>query len=107
MIRRPPRSTLFPYTTLFRSVPLLAVVAFLAPADAAPVATSPLWQRAGVALLSLGTLVGAGLWLLNPLFRILAKAKAREVMTAAALLVVLGAALLMEMGGLRSEERRV
>src|SRR5436309_6161272 len=23
MIRRPPRSTLFPYTTLFRSVPLL------------------------------------------------------------------------------------
>src|SRR3712207_3726696 len=24
MIRRPPRSTLFPYTTLFRSVPLLA-----------------------------------------------------------------------------------
>src|SRR2546427_9647457 len=25
MIRRPPRSTLFPYTTLFRSVPLLFV----------------------------------------------------------------------------------
>src|SRR3712207_9296105 len=25
MIRRPPRSTLFPYTTLFRSPPLLAV----------------------------------------------------------------------------------
>src|SRR5438270_2847305 len=25
MIRRPPRSTLFPYTTLFRSCPLLAV----------------------------------------------------------------------------------
>src|SRR3712207_7656480 len=26
MIRRPPRSTLFPYTTLFRSVPARAVV---------------------------------------------------------------------------------
>src|SRR6266513_6373240 len=26
MIRRPPRSTLFPYTTLFRSLPLLAKV---------------------------------------------------------------------------------
>src|SRR3989441_12354330 len=26
MIRRPPRSTLFPYTTLFRSEPLLGVV---------------------------------------------------------------------------------
>ena len=27
MIRRPPRSTLFPYTTLFRSVPLVTVTA--------------------------------------------------------------------------------
>ncbi|WP_423454072.1 monovalent cation:proton antiporter-2 (CPA2) family protein [Ottowia sp. VDI28] len=81
-------------------VPLLAIVAFLAPAEAAPVSTSPLWQRIGIALLSLGALVAAGLWLLNPMFRILAKAKAREVMTAAALLVVLGAALLMEVGGL-------
>src|SRR3989441_2786187 len=26
MIRRPPRSTLFPYTTLFRSAPLIMVV---------------------------------------------------------------------------------
>src|SRR3989442_5558560 len=26
MIRRPPRSTLFPYTTLFRSVPMCALV---------------------------------------------------------------------------------
>jgi glutathione-regulated potassium-efflux system ancillary protein KefC/glutathione-regulated potassium-efflux system protein KefB len=47
-----------------------------------------------------GALVAIGLWLLNPLFRVLAQAKAREVMTAAALLVVLGAALLMELGGL-------
>src|SRR5688572_31635983 len=29
MIRRPPRSTLFPYTTLFRSVLLLAVLLLL------------------------------------------------------------------------------
>src|SRR2546426_2539224 len=28
MIRRPPRSTLFPYTTLFRSVPNLSVQSF-------------------------------------------------------------------------------
>ena len=81
-------------------VPLLAIVAFLAPADALPVATASPWQRIGLAGLSLAALVGAGLWLLNPLFRVLAKAKAREVMTAAALLVVLGAALLMELGGL-------
>ncbi len=81
-------------------VPLLAIVAFLAPADAAHVAAAPLWQRLGVAALSLGALVAAGVWLLNPLFRVLARAQAREVMTAAALLVVLGAALVMEVGGL-------
>src|SRR5688572_31712010 len=28
MIRRPPRSTLFPYTTLFRSVPVHVAIAF-------------------------------------------------------------------------------
>src|SRR5688572_32722777 len=31
MIRRPPRSTLFPYTTLFRSAPERALVATLPP----------------------------------------------------------------------------
>jgi glutathione-regulated potassium-efflux system protein KefB len=83
-------------------VPLLAVVAFMAPADlGGPVAaTSSRWGSIGLALGSLVALVAAGVWLLNPLFRILANAKAREVMTAAALLVVLGAALLMQVGGL-------
>ena len=82
-------------------VPLLALVSFLAPGtpDGAAHAT-PLWQTVGIALLSLGALVAAGLWVLNPLFRVLAASRAREVMTAAALLVVLGAGLLMEMGGL-------
>src|SRR2546422_5995207 len=37
MIRRPPRSTLFPYTTLFRSDPEVAVLA-VRRADGAPVA---------------------------------------------------------------------
>ncbi|ERH50956.1 potassium transporter [Ectopseudomonas chengduensis] len=81
-------------------VPLLAVVAFLAPTEVVHEPTSPLWQRIGIAALSLGALAAIGLWLLNPLFRVLAQARAREVMTAAALLVVLGAALLMEIGGL-------
>ncbi|MFY1666176.1 monovalent cation:proton antiporter-2 (CPA2) family protein [Pseudomonas sp. Pseu.R1] len=80
--------------------PLLAVVAFLAPPDWAHEPASPLWQRVGIAALSLGALTAIGLWLLNPMFRVLAQAKAREVMTAATLLVVLGAALLMEVGGL-------
>src|SRR3712207_8307052 len=33
MIRRPPRSTLFPYTTLFRSAPVRAVSMFEPPID--------------------------------------------------------------------------
>ena len=81
-------------------VPLLAIVAFMSPADAAPVAAGERWQAVGIGLGSLALLVAAGLWLLNPMFRILAAARAREVMTAAALLVVLGAALLMQLGGL-------
>lgn len=82
-------------------VPLLAIVSFLAPTvPEAEAHAAPVWQTIGVALASLGALVGAGLWLLNPLFRILAASRAREVMTASALFVVLGAALLMEMGGL-------
>ncbi|MDO4907341.1 monovalent cation:proton antiporter-2 (CPA2) family protein [Neisseria sp.] len=82
-------------------VPLLAVVSFLAPHDPAQAAeTGSVWLKLGTAALSVAVLVAAGLWLLNPLFRVLAKSKAREVMTAAALLVVLGAALLMEEGDL-------
>lgn len=81
-------------------VPLLAIVAFLAPPGAATGAGGSLGSQIGMALLALGLLVAAGVWLLDPLFRVLARAKAREVFTAAALLVVLGAALLMELGGL-------
>ncbi len=45
-------------------------------------------------------MVVAGRYLLNPVFRFLAETRAREVMTAAALLVVLGAALVMQVSGL-------
>ena len=82
-------------------VPLLAIVAFLTPDVAATAAAgSSRWTAVGLAAAAVGVLVAAGMWLLNPLFRVLANAKAREVMTAAALLVVLGAALLMDLGGL-------
>ncbi|MFZ7174505.1 monovalent cation:proton antiporter-2 (CPA2) family protein [[Pasteurella] aerogenes] len=82
-------------------VPLLAFVTFLSPMETAEATNAtPLWQKISIAAVSVAALVAAGLWLLNPLFKILAKTKTREVMTAAALLVVLGAALLMEEGGL-------
>ncbi|MFC4728095.1 monovalent cation:proton antiporter-2 (CPA2) family protein [Coralloluteibacterium thermophilus] len=79
-------------------VPLLAVVAFLGPYSDGH--TGSRWADVGIAVAVLAALLVAGRWLLNPLFRVLAGARAREVMTAAALLVVLGAALLMELGGL-------
>jgi len=80
-------------------VPLLAIVAFLAP-EANDGAGVSRWVSIGVALAAIIGLVAVSRWLLNPLFRVLAKARAREVMTAAALLVVLGAALAMQWGGL-------
>ncbi|WP_420009763.1 monovalent cation:proton antiporter-2 (CPA2) family protein [Xanthomonas sacchari] len=80
-------------------VPLLAVVAWMAPVPADASAPSR-WVGIGVGAAAIVGLLAAGRWLLNPLFRLLAAAKAREVMTAAALLVVLGAALLMQLGGL-------
>ncbi|QPB42031.1 monovalent cation:proton antiporter-2 (CPA2) family protein [Rodentibacter haemolyticus] len=80
-------------------VPLLAIVTFLSPFEKTE-AFMPWWQSAGIAMLALAALVFIGRFILNPVFRILANAKAREVMTAAALFVVLGAALLMEKAGL-------
>jgi glutathione-regulated potassium-efflux system protein KefB len=80
-------------------VPLLAVVTFLSPELTTPAGGSRL-ASIGLGLGAVAALLVAGIWLLNPLFRLLAAAKAREVLTAAALLVVLGAALLMQLGGL-------
>ncbi|MPW57932.1 potassium transporter [Moraxella catarrhalis] len=79
-------------------VPLLAIVAFLSPV--VHTSETPAWQAIAVALGSLLALLIVGRVLINPLFTILAKTGVREIMTAAALLVVLGSALLMELGGL-------
>lgn len=79
-------------------VPLLALVALMAPAGDAEGGSR--WASIGIALAAIAILIAAGRWLLNPLFRILAAANAREVMTAAALLLVLGTAVLMQASGL-------
>ncbi len=80
-------------------VPLLALVAFLAPGGA-ETGLSERLREIGVGIGAIVGLVVAGRYLLNPFFRILADARAREVMTAAALLVVLGSALVMQLSGL-------
>ena len=79
-------------------VPLFAVVAVLGASGKGGETFH--WQSLALAAGSVAALVAAGYWLLNPLFRLLASVQAREVMTAAALLVVLGAALVMQLGGL-------
>ena len=83
-------------------VPLLALVPLLARLGAARAELS-LAETAGNAALiggAIAALVLAGRYLLNPFFRLLAWTGAREVMTAAALLIVLGAALLMQVVGM-------
>jgi glutathione-regulated potassium-efflux system protein KefB len=80
-------------------VPLLAVVAWMSPTHESSAHGVP-WASALTGVGCLLVLLVAGRWLLDPLFRILARSKVREVLCAGALLVVLGAALLMQLGGL-------
>lgn len=80
-------------------VPLLALVAFLAPGGEELTLMDRL-EGVAIGLAAIAALVVAGLYLLNPMFRLLAASRAREVMTAAALLVVLGSALWLQVGGL-------
>jgi len=84
-------------------IPLLALVALLAtlsPTAAAAEVTQPWWQAGLIAIGAVALVFAAGKWLMNPIFGVLAASGAREVMTAAALLVVLGAAVFMDWAGL-------
>ncbi|WP_035610175.1 monovalent cation:proton antiporter-2 (CPA2) family protein [Hylemonella gracilis] len=81
-------------------VPLLAIVTFMAPGGHEATGWLSRLLDIGLALGALLVLLAVGRWLLNPLFVLLSAARSREVMTATALLVVLGAALWMDLGGL-------
>ena len=82
-------------------VPLLALVAVLASAFGAAVETgNPIWMTIGLAIGAVALVFVAGRWVVNPFFRLLARYGGREVMTMGALLVVLGAAWAMNLGGL-------
>ncbi|MER0238463.1 monovalent cation:proton antiporter-2 (CPA2) family protein [Fulvimarina sp. MAC8] len=77
-------------------VPILAIIPFLAPYS------SDTEINITQIAISVGAVVGlivGGRFLLNPLFRIMASAGAREVMLGAALFVVLGSAMLMAAAG--------
>ena len=83
-------------------VPLLALVPLLAPSAEATQKLSLADAASSAALIggAIAAVVVAGRYLLNPFFRLLAGTGAREVMTAAALLIVLGSALLMQSVGM-------
>lgn len=77
-------------------VPLLALVALISPGGGSMGG----WAEAGLALGALAAVVLIGRFGLRPLFTIIAKTRSDEIFTAAALLVVIGAALLMQLAGL-------
>lgn len=79
-------------------VPLLALVPVLSPGGSAFASTG--FAELIKIVTALAALVLAGRYLLNPFFRVLALTGAREIMTAAALIVVLGAAALMDYAGI-------
>jgi CPA2 family monovalent cation:H+ antiporter-2 len=79
-------------------VPLLALITILAPGTSEAAATPMLDFTIAVA--AVGAMVIAGRYLLTPMFQIIASSGAREVMIAAALLVVLGSAAAMQAVGL-------
>jgi glutathione-regulated potassium-efflux system protein KefB len=82
-------------------VPLLAMVAVLAGIYGTTIEDpQPIWMTVGLALAAVAAVYVIGKWALNPVFRILARYGGREVMTAGALLVVLGSAWAMDIGGL-------
>src|SRR3712207_2055154 len=83
-------------------VPILAILPLLASGVAAVEQESLSHRFVTLAetVAAVAAVVVIGRYGLNPFFRILARSGAREVMTASALLVVLGAALLMEEVGL-------
>lgn len=81
-------------------VPLLAIVAIMAPSAGQEVDTVGRLLGIAAALAAVLGLIFVGRRIMNPFFAALASTKLREVMTGAALLLVLGAALLFQMSGL-------
>jgi len=79
-------------------VPLLAVLPFVA--STAPDVDGNAFADFAIAIVAVAALIIAGRYALNPLFQIIARTGAREAMIAAALLVVIGSALLMQVAGL-------
>lgn len=58
------------------------------------------WQTTLITIAAIAAVISAGVWLTRPVFRFIAAAGLRELFTAAALMMVIGIALLMTLVGL-------
>ncbi|MFK4004353.1 cation:proton antiporter [Qipengyuania sp. NPDC077563] len=96
-------------------IPILALLPLLALPDLYPAAAGhgegahggldltgqmPIWLAAATRIAAVAAVVGIGIYAIRPLFRYIAAAQLRELFTAAALVVVIGIALLMSLVGL-------
>lgn len=91
-------------------IPIIAVLPLLAigashhagdtHASMSIIAHLPTWQQALVVFAVIASIILAGRFLTRPLFRFIAESGLREIFTAAALLLVVGIALLMNLVGL-------
>ncbi len=81
-------------------VPLLALVPLLSPYGGNPATFAESATKVAVMGGAVAGIILAGRYLLNPLFTLVATTGAREIMTATALLVVFGAAFVMQKAGL-------
>ncbi|APE30491.1 cation:proton antiporter [Halomonas aestuarii] len=82
------------------AIPVLALIPLLAAEDLLAGGLMPMLQEVMVAVGAFAGLIVGGRLLLRPLFRFAAGTGSREVFAGTALLVVIGAALLMELAGL-------
>jgi monovalent cation:proton antiporter-2 (CPA2) family protein len=94
-------------------IPILAILPILAIGDFGSATSSieanhastwvdglPLWGQTSVMIGVVVAIIFAGRYLISPFFRLIARTKLREIFTAAALLLVIGIALLMTKVGL-------
>jgi glutathione-regulated potassium-efflux system ancillary protein KefC len=79
-------------------IPILAVLPMLGEPDGR--AAAPMWLSASKAFAAVGAVFVGGRYVLRPLFRRLAGVRSQEVFTAAALLVVVGTASIVNAAGL-------
>ncbi|MGQ7249517.1 monovalent cation:proton antiporter-2 (CPA2) family protein [Halomonas sp. V046] len=82
------------------AIPVLAVIPILAADSLMQDGAAPILKEVVVAVAAFVGLIGGGRLLLRPLFRLAAATGSREVFAGTSLVVVIGAALLMELAGL-------